>query len=113
MKTRCHSKMPVRLGPEWNFALPFALQGSLACTQFVSSRIRERFANIQELQSTEIALLRFSSFIDSFSSASAAVHSSQGVQRLSYLKRGTERCHLGVTARHHGRVLEFRWHTIS
>jgi hypothetical protein len=26
----------------------------------------------------------------------------------SYLKRGIERCHLGVTTRHRGRVLEFR-----
>jgi hypothetical protein len=32
---------------------------------------------------------------------------------LYYLKRGIERCNLGVTARHHGRVLEFRWRTIS
>jgi hypothetical protein len=120
MKTKYHSKMPVRskthrgeLGPEWDFSLWFALQGSLADTQYVSSRIRERFANIQELPSTEIALLRFSPFTDSFSSASAPVQSSQGVRSLSYLKRGIERCHLGLTKRHRERVLELRWHTIS
>ena len=78
-----------------------------------SSRIRERIANIQEFQSTEIGPLRFSSFIDSFSSASAPVYSSQGVQRVSYLKRGIDRYHLGVTKKHRGRVLEFCWHTIS
>ena len=66
MKAKCHSKMPVpsktrrgELAPECDFSLWFALQGSLEGAQFVSSRIRERFANIQELQSTEIALLRF------------------------------------------------------
>ncbi len=36
-----------------------------------------------------------------------------GVRSLSPLKRGIERCHLGVTARYCGRVLEFRWHPIS
>ena len=36
-----------------------------------------------------------------------------GVQSLSYLKRGIERCHLRATARYCGRVLEFRWHPIS
>jgi hypothetical protein len=113
MKTKCHSKMPVRLAPEWDFSLWFATQGSLEGAQFVSSRIRERFANIQELQSTEIALLRFFSFTDSFSSASAPVQSSQGVRSLSYLKRGIERCYLGLTKRHRERVLELRWHTIS
>ena len=120
MKTKCHSKMPVRpqtrrgeLGPEWDFSLWFATQGSLESILLVSPRIRERFANIQELQSTEIALLRFSSFTDSFSSASAPVQSSQGVRSLSYLKRGIERCYLGLTKRHRERVLELCWHTIS
>jgi len=32
---------------------------------------------------------------------------------LHYLERGIEGCHLGVTARYHGRVLEFHRHTIS
>jgi hypothetical protein len=120
LKTKCQSKMPIRsktrrgeLGPEWDFPLWFATQGSLEGILLVSPRIRERFANIQELQSTEIALLRFSSFTDSFSSASAPVQSSQGVRSLSYLKRGIERCHLGVTKRHRERVMEFGWHPIS
>jgi hypothetical protein len=80
---------------------------------FRSSRIRERFANIQSSCTTETALPQFSSFCRFSRSVSAPVHSSQGVQRLSYLKRGIERYHLGVTARHPGRVLEFCWHTIS
>jgi len=37
----------------------------------------------------------------------------RGVRSLSPLKRGIERCYLGVTARYCGRVLEFRWHPIS
>jgi hypothetical protein len=53
MKTKCHDKMPVRLGPEWDFSLWFALQGSLASTQFVFSRIRDQFANIQSSCATE------------------------------------------------------------
>jgi hypothetical protein len=113
MKTRCHSKMPLRLGPEWNISLWFALQGSLAGTEFVSSRIRDQFANIQSICTTETALSQFSSFCRFSRSASAPVHSSQGVQRLSYLKRGIERCRLSLTERYRGRVLEFRWHTIS
>jgi hypothetical protein len=32
---------------------------------------------------------------------------------LHYLKRGIERCHVGVTAKHLGRVLEFRWYMTS
>ena len=107
------SKMRRERAPEWDFSLWFATQGSLEGAQFVSSRIRERFANIQELQSTEIALLRFFSFTNSFSSASAPVQSSQGVRSFSYLKRGIERCYLGLTKRHRERVLELCWHTIS
>jgi hypothetical protein len=80
---------------------------------FVSSRIRDQFANIQSICTTETALPQFSSFCRFSRSASAPVHSSQGVQRLSYLKRGIERCHLGLTKGHPRRVLEFRWHTIS
>jgi hypothetical protein len=80
---------------------------------FRSSRIRERFANIQSICTTETALAQFSSFSRFSCSASAPVYSSQGVRSLSYLKRGIDRYHLGVTARHDGRVLEFRWHTIS
>jgi hypothetical protein len=80
---------------------------------FRSSRIHERFANIQSICTTETALPQFSSFCRFSPSVSAPVHSSQGVQRLSYLKRGIERCHLGLTKRHPGRVLEFCWHTIS
>ncbi len=120
MKTKCHSKMPLRsktrrgeLGSERNISLWFALQGSLAGTQFMSSRIREQFANIQSICTTETALPPFSSFCRSNRSALAPVHSFQGVQSLSYLKRGIERCHLGLTKRHRERVLEFRWHTIS
>src|ERR1700756_5088453 len=53
------------------------------------------------------------SFTNSFSSASAPVQSSQGVRSFSYLKRGIERCYLGLTKRHRERVLELCWHTIS
>jgi len=113
MKTKCHSKMPLRLGPEWDISLWFAQHGSLAGTQFVSSRIRDQFASIQSICTTETALPQFSSFCRLSRAASAPVHSSQGVQRLSYLKRGTERCHLGLTKRHPGCVMEFCWHTIS
>jgi hypothetical protein len=120
MKTRCHTKMPVRsktrrgeLGPEGHFSLCFATQGSLEGILLVSPRIRERFANIQELQSTKIALLRFSSFIVSFFSALAPVQTSQGVRSLSYLKRGIERCHSGLAKRHRERALEFCWHSTS
>jgi hypothetical protein len=120
LKTKCHSKMPVgsktrrgELGPERDFSLWFALHRSLACTQSVSSRIREQFANIQGICTTETAFPQFPSFCSFSSSASAPVQSSQGVRSLSYLKRGIERCHLGLTKRHRERVLEFRWHTIS
>jgi hypothetical protein len=113
MKTKCHDKMPVRLGPEWDFSLWFALQGSLASTQFVFSRIRDQFANIQSSCATETALPQFSSFSRFSRSASAPVHSAQGVERPSRLKRGIGRCHLSLTTRYRGRVLEFRWHTTS
>ena len=80
---------------------------------FVSSRIRDQFANIQSLCTTEIPLPQFSSFCRLSRSASPSVYSSQGVQRLPYLERGIERCHLSLIKKHRGRVLEFRWHTIS
>ena len=82
-------------------------------TTFVSSRIRERFANLQSICTTKTVLRQFSSFCRFIRSASAPVHSCQGVQSLSYLKRGIDRCLLGLTKRHRERVLEFCWHMIS
>jgi hypothetical protein len=48
------------------------------------------------------------------------VYSGQPTQSLKFLpgdlyslKRGSDRCPLGVTAKYRGRVLEFHWNTIS
>ena len=113
MKTKCHGQMPVRLGPEWDFSLWLALQEGLPGTRFVSSRIREQFANIQSVctkrnrAASVLLLLQVQLPI-----ATARPHL-LGVPSLSYLKRGIERRHLGMTARYSRRVLELRWYTIS
>jgi hypothetical protein len=109
MKTKCHSIA------EWDFSLWFTLQGSLAGVAAVSPGLRE-FANnsriFKAFALTETALPQFFSFAGSVARRQRSAQSSKRTKPV-LSQRGTARSRLGVIARYCGRVLEFRWHTIS